>query len=371
MTGWAVATWLLAVSSGPSPAAAEISALRARIAREEVRNRFLVDERRSLRALIAETDRAIADRLARAEALDRQRRQAEAAREEAEAALAETRAELLALQRTAGRRAAAMRRLTRLGPEAYWLSMEDPTRSRRTEDRLRFVVAHDARLARAIEELIERRDERVLRVQGRVEALAVARARLQDEASELSRLQAERAVLNDALGHEQERSDEIRALLDDASRSSARASVGIRGGGAPPPARPGGFAAQRGRLPWPVQGRVEVTFGAKVHPAGVIVRQTGLDIRAPRGATVHAVHDGQVVWADRLPGYGRVVIVRHERVAFTVYAHLDTFAVERDQMVRRSDTVGTVGSSGSRKGAYLYFEVRSGAQAVDPLGWLD
>jgi septal ring factor EnvC (AmiA/AmiB activator) len=348
----------------------EVAALRARIAREAMRNRYLADETRSLEAALIDTETAIAERRTAAERLRAQRRDAEARRAEAEARLADVRAELAALRREAGRRAAAMRRTSRLGPEAFWLGIEDPVRARRTEDRLRFVLEHDAALARAIRHKAREETEQIERLAAEVERLRVARARARAEADELAGLRAAREVLLEALRRERRRSDRIAGLLDRARREGARAAR-FEGGNTPAPApAPGGFEAQRGLLPWPTEGRVEVTFGAKVHPAGVIVRQTGLDIRADLGRPVTAVFDGWVVHAARRPGWGRLVVVAHSGGWHTVYGHLDRFVVETGASVRRGQHIGAVGASDSDKGPFLYFEIRRADEPVDPLRWL-
>jgi septal ring factor EnvC (AmiA/AmiB activator) len=51
-------------------------------------------------------------------------------------------------------------------------------------------------------------------------------------------------------------------------------------------------------------------------------------------------------------------------------AHLATLARAKDDVVRAGEVVGTVGDTGSLKGAYLYFELRDGQTALDPERWL-
>lgn len=348
----------------------EMAALQARIAREELRNRYLSDETASLEDALVETERGIVERLQEADRLESERRAAQVRRAGAEARLGEIRAELEALRRRAGRRAAAMHRTARLGPEAFWLGIEDPVRARRTEDYLRFVLEHDAALARAIRDKAREKDAQIRRLVAEEERLQQMRERTAAEAEELDRLRAARQVLLEALSLERARSDRIADLLVRARREGARAArfEGGRGPAAPP--APGGFDAQRGLLMWPTAGRVEVTFGAKVHPAGVIVRQTGIDIRGDAGQPVVAVFDGRVAHARRRPGLGRLVVLEHEGGWFTVYAHLDALAVEPGQRVPRGARLGDLGASDSRKGPYLYFEVRRGDSPVDPLAWL-
>lgn len=133
----------------------------------------------------------------------------------------------------------------------------------------------------------------------------------------------------------------------------------------------GGFGARKGRLPRPVAGRVEVRFGRRVDPKfRTVIRHKGLDIRAERGAAVRAVHGANVGFAGWFKGYGNLVVLDHGEGYYTLYAHLDELAVEPGARVREGDTLGTVGDTGSLKGPYLYFEIRSGPKPLNPAVWL-
>ncbi|HOX44256.1 MAG TPA: peptidoglycan DD-metalloendopeptidase family protein [Myxococcota bacterium] len=133
-----------------------------------------------------------------------------------------------------------------------------------------------------------------------------------------------------------------------------------------------GFASWRGRLPAPVAGgRVEVAFGRQVDERfGTVTLARGVDVRAPAGAPVRAVYPGLVAFADVFEGYGRLVILEHGGGYFTLYAHLEGFAVKKGERVEQGQPVGRLGDSGSLKGAFLYFEVRQGGRAVDPGAWV-
>nr|WP_090490305.1 peptidoglycan DD-metalloendopeptidase family protein [Myxococcus virescens] len=132
-----------------------------------------------------------------------------------------------------------------------------------------------------------------------------------------------------------------------------------------------GFGALRGRLPRPVSGIVEVGFGKVVNPRfNTVTVQKGLDIRAAAGTPVRAVAEGTVAYAGALRGYGNLLILDHGDGYHTLMAHLSSITAELGHMVLPGDVVGEVGDTGSLKGAYLYFEVRKGGQAVDPALWL-
>ena len=61
------------------------------------------------------------------------------------------------------------------------------------------------------------------------------------------------------------------------------------------------FARLRGKLAWPVSGRLTARFGQS-RAGGV--KWDGVMVATDRGADVRAVSQGRVVYADWLPGLG-------------------------------------------------------------------
>ena len=131
-----------------------------------------------------------------------------------------------------------------------------------------------------------------------------------------------------------------------------------------------GFAALRGRLPWPVRGRVLQGFGRHKHPRyGTITENSGVDIGAPEGESVRAVARGQVEYVNWLDGYGKTVLLNHGGF-YTLYAHLSETIVSEGQTLDPGQILGRVGDTGSLDGPKLHFEIRVRAEAVDPRLWL-
>jgi septal ring factor EnvC (AmiA/AmiB activator) len=143
-----------------------------------------------------------------------------------------------------------------------------------------------------------------------------------------------------------------------------------------PPSRSGpvpytGFASLRGRLPRPAGSRIEVGFGRVVDPRfRTVTVQKGVDIEAERGEPVLAVAPGRVVHAGWFKGYGNLVIVDHGEGFHTLVAHLASMTAAAGEDVDAGSPLGTVGDTGSLKGAYLYFEVRENGKPLDPKSWL-
>ena len=130
------------------------------------------------------------------------------------------------------------------------------------------------------------------------------------------------------------------------------------------------MGAFRGSLPWPVEGRVVAGFGRRKHPRfDTYTIHNGIEIEAPPETAVHAVHEGQVVFADRFRGYGLMVVVDHGGKHHSLYAQLQDVAVSVGQQLAAGDIVGTTGP-GAEDGPGLYFEMRYQGRAEDPLDWL-
>ena len=83
------------------------------------------------------------------------------------------------------------------------------------------------------------------------------------------------------------------------------------------------------------------------------------------------MHTGQVVFADWYSGYGLLVIVDHGAGFFTLYGHLSKVDVRVNDRVATGQLIGEVGETGSLTGPNLYFEVREGTDALNPLSWLE
>jgi septal ring factor EnvC (AmiA/AmiB activator) len=126
------------------------------------------------------------------------------------------------------------------------------------------------------------------------------------------------------------------------------------------------FAKLRGKLAWPVSGKLKATFGAT--RAGS-VRWNGLLIASDRGSPVKAVHSGRVVYADWLPGMGLLIIVDHGNGYLSLYGHNEQLFRQVGATVRTGEDIGSAGDSGGRSESGLYFEIRRAGKPVDPRPW--
>lgn len=127
----------------------------------------------------------------------------------------------------------------------------------------------------------------------------------------------------------------------------------------------------KGGLHWPAEGQIVSFFGRQKHPTfDTYVQRKGIEIRTEEGSAIRSVMSGIVVFADWLKGYGQVVILDHANGFFSLYAHASKLLVKVGEQVTAGAMIAETGDTGLTGDNTLYFELRQGAQAVDPLMWL-
>ena len=139
----------------------------------------------------------------------------------------------------------------------------------------------------------------------------------------------------------------------DAAEAEDDAAPEVSGG-----ARTSGGIAWR----WPATGTAKNTVAA----TGAV----GLDITGKRGQPVSAAADGQVVYSGNgLRGYGQLVIIKHNEVFLSAYAHNDKLLVVEGAKVKAGQQIAAMGDSEADVVA-LHFEIRQGGKAVAPRQFL-
>ncbi|GLQ86593.1 murein hydrolase activator EnvC family protein [Dyella flagellata] len=166
------------------------------------------------------------------------------------------------------------------------------------------------------------------------------------QAQKLAAMKQNEQSLNDLLA-------KLQKAIDEATREAerkARANPTVPSGGGK------ALANIRGNLPWPAPGPVH-TFG------------NGVLIAAPRGAEVHAVARGRVVYAHFLRGYGQLIILSHGSGWLSMYGNNETLLHGVGDDVNAGEALGTAMlSTGDSTG--VYFELRQNGKPVDPRTWL-
>ncbi len=129
--------------------------------------------------------------------------------------------------------------------------------------------------------------------------------------------------------------------------------------------------ADIGKLDWPVDGQIVVTFGRERLASGATIRNNGIGIGAAVGTPVKAVEVATVERVQRLGTYGLTVILDHGNGYRSLYTQLDQARVAVGDKVTRGMIIGTVGGETTDQGPHLYFEIRGeDGIALDPSDWL-
>jgi septal ring factor EnvC (AmiA/AmiB activator) len=127
------------------------------------------------------------------------------------------------------------------------------------------------------------------------------------------------------------------------------------------------FGKRRGRLKWPVKGKVKRLFGKSRQAANL--KWKGVLIASAEGREVKAISHGRVAYADWLRGYGMLVIIDHGDGYMTLYGYNQALYKETGDWVEEGEVIATVGRSGGQLKSGLYFEVRVKGKPSNPVKW--
>jgi septal ring factor EnvC (AmiA/AmiB activator) len=228
------------------------------------------------------------------------------------------------------------------------------------------------------------RTDRIRGITSVLDELALIEQQVSEQKSGLEKLKDEKVAESDRLKYVQsnrkqvlvklqaqlrKKSDELATLQRDEKNlqqlvdSLRRALRDI-----PPSAAPlKSISPLKGKLVWPVQGRIGIPFGA-VQADGKL-RSRGVLVSSSAGADVHAIASGQVVFADWLRGFGLLLIIDHGKGYMSLYGYNRSLFKEVGDRVEAGDLIATVGDSGGRERSGLYLELRKDGRPFDPAPW--
>jgi lipoprotein NlpD len=114
---------------------------------------------------------------------------------------------------------------------------------------------------------------------------------------------------------------------------------------------------------WPASGKILANFNDNGN-------SKGLDIAGSLGQPVNAAAAGKVVHTGTtLRGYGKLIIIKHNKSYFSVYAHNSQILVKEGQTVMRGQKIAEMGDTDADR-VKLHFEIRRLGKPVDPLKYL-
>lgn len=236
--------------------------------------------------------------------------------------------------------------------------------SKREYDLLESYRVDLERLEQMERQRAEVRDEMLAFKQHTEKKLAEIQALKQRKNLLLARIIERKEAYDHAVAELERSASRVDALLQELERRRRAAA-----------ARPKKEAASlrpfRGVLQWPADGEVVSFFGRQKHPTfDTYVQRKGIEIRTDEGSAIRAVMSGTVVFADWLKGYGLVLILDHTNGFFSLYAHASKLLAKVGDTVQAGQVIGETGDTGMTGESTLYFELREGAEPVDPMLWL-
>ena len=188
--------------------------------------------------------------------------------------------------------------------------------------------------------------ERLKQLQdNRKEALVRLQAQLRKKSDELAALQRDEQNLQQLV-------ESLRKALRDIPPATAQLTS---------------ISPLKGKLVWPVEGRIGIPFGAL--QADGKLRSRGVLVSASAGADVHAIARGQVVFADWLRGFGLLLIIDHGKGYMSLYGYNRSLFKEVGDRVEAGELIAAVGDSGGRERSGLYLELRKDGRPFDPASW--
>ncbi len=267
------------------------------------------------------------------------------------------------------RRLVALYKEGDVGPLKILFSADSVTAMVQQYQYLSRVLEHDKELLEEYRHVIEQRKRQLAELESlkKKKLAALDKVKQQRQVADKGRrLQAR--LLQKARSEKKQLATELAQLKSNAARlqtlvkrlETSAQSVSGRGAGS--------FAVGRGKLAWPVAGRVIIGFGQqKDQKLGTYYESNGIEIATPPGSPVRAVAAGKVVFADYFKGYGNLYILSHPGGYHTLYAQLKQMVKQAGDRVSAGDLLGKSGLDG--RGS-IYFEIRSKGSPVNPLAWL-
>jgi murein hydrolase activator len=215
---------------------------------------------------------------------------------------------------------------------------------------------------------LEERQRELDRLKNESERQRRSQKQLASERRELlTQIRGERKSNEQAATELERASKRIQALIGELEKRRLAAERGAPGGVIP---LFGDFSKNKGRLPWPVMGKIVGAFGYRKNPRfNTATYNSGIDIAVSFGTPIAAVSKARVDYVSWLDGYGKCAILNHGGGFYTLYAHASEILVAVGKEVAAGEIIGRVGDTGSTIGTALHFEIRQGKTALDPLAW--
>ena len=199
----------------------------------------------------------------------------------------------------------------------------------------------------ALDEARKQRNELLVQIGNDFSSSEQQLTQLQESQNRLKSLMASLPITEEELAVDAEQAKELSSPIENSSELKSD------------------FSTLKGKLPWPVRGRLSQKFGSPRSEG----TWDGVLIDASEGMEIKAVTRGKVVYAEWLRGYGLLTIIDHGQGYMSLYAFNQSLYKRIGDTVEGGDVIASVGQSGGRSQAGLYFGIRKKGVPIDPLEW--
>jgi septal ring factor EnvC (AmiA/AmiB activator) len=181
----------------------------------------------------------------------------------------------------------------------------------------------------------------------------------------LKKIRNEKKTYQEAVRELEKASHELQSLIDHLQREIATKKKHYI------PKDGKGFAALKGKLLFPVPGKIISYYGNHTDPQlNTVIFQKGIEISTKWGEEIKAIYEGTVLYADWFKGYGNIIIIDHGDNYYSLSAHVSKVYKSAGERVEAGEVIALAGDTGSLKGTCLYFEIRHHGKPLNPLHWL-
>ena len=128
----------------------------------------------------------------------------------------------------------------------------------------------------------------------------------------------------------------------------------------------GNFKSMKGKLPWPIDGKIVAKFGNKKNEKlQTVTENIGIDIKASNSTKVKAVLDGVVSTITYIRGHGNIVILDHGDGFNTVYSNIENILINENDYIKAGQNLANVNNN-----MILHFEIWGNQKKMNPEKWL-
>jgi murein hydrolase activator len=357
-------------SAHADAAKAKLAAVRARITELTNRMGSQLAQRDSLSARVRETELVIAAKRQRVDELHASEAVAERRRSELRAEQTRNQNALQSERRSLASQALAAYMIGRQEELKLLLNQSNPASLGRTLAYYGYFAEQRSRKIKSIQDDETQLQQLVAEIEQQTRELQTLEDDAAKEIAGLQHARAERAVAvaeltkklassNQELGNLRREEQAVETLVADLARVLQDFPVDASQS----------FDHMRGKLPWPVLGRLSTRYQAPRDNSAGGVRWNGVMIDTTRGAKVRAAFFGRVVYADWLQGLGLLMIIGHSGGYMTLYGHAEVLYKSVGAWVAPGDVIAALSDS-EGVNPQLYFEIREGRKTVDPKAWL-